>query len=590
MQARANVCLTFFGLVSVALQGAPADARMDSTAPLALIGPVLQDWKFSDSSLAGMANEGRNGGPCLKLKADPKATEGASSTWANRRLDITSFDPNGEYRLQFSVRTDVMLREFYLTMGLVKGDERPVVIKGEWVQVVADWQTVTRDFFGVDTGAIEAVLQFAVKAPGTVWIDNLKIQKLPKGMIASEGSHLKDLPAFVGSPDYVQITPDRRIILRGKPFFPIGILGADFLSPEMMKDARSLGFNTIGSGHLISRKVEGTKAYLDLAKSNDLMVLGVTRLAGTLNGITVAPTGVTTEQALTFVEEKKKEFLPILEVMRKHPALLAYDFADENILAGDNLEAVAEVAHWIRATDPNHPVWGNQAPRQSVALFKSYYRFMDIGGSDIYPWWNGEPDQHSDLPNKTLSVVGDECQKNIEAIGPGKPVFMYLQAFGWSDEMGPIRYKGYGYPPLHVLRFMGYDAIVNGASGVIFFQDHDYPGIIVNMIKPIALELAAIHDVLAAPTQEGTTKSLDKRLAIILKKHGEDSYIIAVNRTAQEFEAGIEVPGSESVWQVLFKGGSVTAEKKVITDRFAPWDVRIYTDGKETESLRATWR
>ena len=78
-----------------------------------------EDWKFSNSSLGVISNEGKNGEPCLKLKADPKATEGASSTWASRRLDIKSFNASDEYRLQFSVRTDALMHEFYFTLGLV---------------------------------------------------------------------------------------------------------------------------------------------------------------------------------------------------------------------------------------------------------------------------------------------------------------------------------------------------------------------------------------------------------------------------------------------------------------------------------------
>lgn len=247
-------------------------------------------------------------------------------------------------------------------------------------------------------------------------------------------------------------------------------------------------------------------------------------------------------------------------------------------MGGENIFGFAAVTRWIREQDPNHPIWANQAPRQSISLFKRWYRFVDIGGSDIYPWWDDNtPDKHSDLPNKTISVVGDECTKNLTAIGAGKPVLMTIQAFGWSENSRDkeLASAGYTYPPTNILRFMAYDAIVSGAGGVLFFQDLRYRLEVNSKVKPVSLELRALHDVLASETVDAGIKS--QRVRILTKKYKGNLYVIAANRTKESFDVVINVPGT--TWQDVISGEKVVLKNGGIKSNFAPWGVKIFTNG-----------
>ena len=529
----------------------------------------LEGWNISNPLHVTISTNTVQGTSCLQLIADPDTPNGSESTAVWQMLDIKRFDPKGEYRLQFRARSDRFPQEYNLFLGLMQGENLPFTIGYEWRQVGTNWQDVQVDFRDVNPVATAVKLMIQVKSPGTVWIDDLKIEKLPNGTIGAEERLLKDLPKFKGSPDQVQITSTGQFRIKNKPFFPIGMWGMTSESEEIMDQLRDYGFNVSG-GHVFSSGPDGAKVLLDRAEARGLMLVGVMRFA--ING--------ETSNTLKEAEGLKEMYKPLVEIIKDHPAFFAYDLADEPAWAGNNISAFAAGAYFLRENDPNHPIYSNQAPRGSIEQFRRWYRFVDIGGSDIYPWWNGDPDLHSDLPNKTFSVVGDECVKNITAIGHGKPVLMTIQAFGWSDgRTDPqSKAKGYGYPPTNVLRFMAYDAITSGANGIMFYQDHRYPNIDPR-VKPVSLELSAIHDVLASPTLTSKyARSLDKRIKLITRKHGKDTYIIAVNTTGQSVRANIETPVQSSIWNVRFENKTVLSKNRIITDDFEPWDVNIYTD------------
>src|SRR5207253_9927139 len=70
----------------------------------------------------------------------------------------------------------------------------------------------------------------------------------------------------------------------------------------------------------------------------------------------------------------------------------------------------------LKALDPDHPVVINQAPLGTAASLTPYRPAFDITGADIYPVAY-PPGEHSDLPNKDISVVGDVTRKMDTAAG-----------------------------------------------------------------------------------------------------------------------------------------------------------------------------
>src|ERR687885_1771851 len=123
----------------------------------------------------------------------------------------------------------------------------------------------------------------------------------------------------------------------------------------------------------------------------------------------------------------------IVEALRSHPALGAWKGVDEP--ANPNAPSPVPAAALVRAyqrlkqLDADHPVVITQAPLGSVKELARYRPAFDVTGADIYPVAY-PPGEHSDLPNKDISVVGDVTKKMVQAAS-GKPIWITLQ-IAWS--------------------------------------------------------------------------------------------------------------------------------------------------------------
>ena len=167
-------------------------------------------------------------------------------------------------------------------------------------------------------------------------------------------------------------------------------------------------------------------------------------------------------------EAKRQELETLVKAMAGHPALLCWESVDEPAWSGRDATDLYRGYRMVRGLDPDHPIWMNHAPRNTVDELALFNYGADIAGADIYPV--PEPQTQSDLPNKTIAVVGDETSKNVLAVLNRKPVFMVLQGFAWADL---TRRRGGTeraiYPTFAQSRFMAYHAIVRGARGLLFW-------------------------------------------------------------------------------------------------------------------------
>ena len=154
--------------------------------------------------------------------------------------------------------------------------------------------------------------------------------------------------------------------------------------------------------------------------------------------------------------------------LKTHAALAAYKGVDEPSWGGVAAAGLVRARTKLRTVDSDHPIVITQAPLQPVATLVPYRPAFDVTGADIYPVAY-PPGRHSDLPNKDISVVGDLTKKMVDAAG-GKPVWMTLQ-IAWSGITASQQHPALvpRFPTLQEERFMAYQAVVNGARGLIFF-------------------------------------------------------------------------------------------------------------------------
>src|ERR671934_1427720 len=168
---------------------------------------------------------------------------------------------------------------------------------------------------------------------------------------------------------------------------------------------------------------------------------------------------------------KEQLLTNVVDAFKDHPGLGAYKGIDEpqhsNIAAAGLVRAHTK----LQALDPDHPVVIVQAPVGTVADLTPYRPAFDITGADIYPVAY-PPGEQTGGPNKDISVVGDVAKTMVAAAG-AKPIWMTLQ-IAWS---GTATSKSRPtivprFPSLPEERFMAYQAIVNGALGLVFFGGH----------------------------------------------------------------------------------------------------------------------
>jgi len=206
------------------------------------------------------------------------------------------------------------------------------------------------------------------------------------------------------------------------------------------------------------------------------------------------------------------------------------------------------------------------APRGTVNALKRYsLNTSDVTGCDIYPFWSPT---FSDLPNKTLSCVGEYTARMARAVeGNEKPILMMLE--GGTRRRGGI--------PWRTIRFETYDAIINGARGISFYwdgefhndEDNAWPAVgrVTREIKGIEPALTAARDRSRGKLEFGTIEALHLN-------DGEYDYWLCANRGEELANLALDklTADIESL-EVLFEVRSTDR-----TEFFEPYEVHVYTN------------
>jgi len=238
----------------------------------------------------------------------------------------------------------------------------------------------------------------------------------------------------------------------------------------------------------------------------------------------------------------------IVNGLKDHPALGAWKGVDEpanpNRPAPVPAAGLARAYNRLKQLDANHPVVITQAPLGTVNDLVRYRPAFDITGADIYPI-GYPPGEHSDLTNKDISVVGDVTKKMIQAAGT-KPVWMTLQ-IAWSGMLPRQQHPDLvpRFPTLHQERFMAYQAIINGARGLVFFGG-DLTAVMRPRdaqlgwnwtfwelaLRPLFIELGSpsVRPALVAPAV-ASVKASAADVELTARDDGSFLYVIAVRRS-----------------------------------------------------------
>jgi len=241
------------------------------------------------------------------------------------------------------------------------------------------------------------------------------VQKMPKVYIDAEGFTVVD----------------------GKRFFPLGV----YLGPTSDEDLARIsggGFNTIlaygyGSG-------KDPEAYMERAARHHLKVVySVKDMYPNLRG--ASPDSL--EKAAGYIK-----------MMRDKPNLLGWYTNDE--LAASWLPQLQKMYDQVKELDPNHPAY--QVLYQ-IGILEKYFDVTDVLGTDPYP-----------VGSADLTKTSTNTRITISATHGAKGVWMVPQFMDWAVYHADRKQHP---PTLDEMRNQSYQALINGATGLIFYSYYD---------------------------------------------------------------------------------------------------------------------
>ena len=288
----------------------------------------------------------------------------------------------------------------------------------------------------------------------------------------------------------------------------------------------------------------------------------------------------------------------VVERFKDHPAMGCWKGADEPEWGDEYPDAMQRTRDLVRKLDPDHPMWIVQAPMGTVDSMRPYNDTMDITGQDVYPI-SYPMGNHSKLPSRRITLVGDHTRLMQDVTFGQKPLWMTLQ-IAWSgvDKPGATLVM----PTLFQERFMAYEAIINGARGLVYFGGNLLPAMneadkklgwnwtwFNQNLRPLLAEIG--HDSPLVPAlvareseipihchRVGLTSGAEKDIEFCVREVDDEIYLFACNRGEETLQVNFQqIPPVNPDVEVMFEAArKVKFDKGAITDWFEPLAVHVY--------------
>lgn len=384
----------------------------------------------------------------------------------------------------------------------------------------------------------------------------------------------------------VTINEDGVLVVNGTKILPIGFSNGpptDGRTPDgkhafvEIKDAGGTFFRTgvTGSSPWDEKTIESEQVWMDTAAQYGLFCWPRLRELSSLKE-----------------GDAKKEMMlrRVINRFKDHPGLLLWKNVDEPQWGGTPVEPMHRAYKIIKELDPHHPVGLTHAPRGTLEQLQPYAVAADLLLLDIYPI-GYPPGKHSLWDNKEISMVGDYT-KFIKEAADGKPVWMVLQ-IAWSGVTKPG--KTLRFPTFAQERFMTYQALINGARGLMYFGGNIEKAMSPEdarlgwnwtfwrrVLRPVLEEVgnnSPLLPALVAPDSKLPVRvSGADDVEFCVREVGDCIYILACKREGSTVEVEFSgLPDWAGEGQVMYESPrKVQADKGAFKDWFAPFDVHVY--------------
>ena len=333
------------------------------------------------------------------------------------------------------------------------------------------------------------------------------------------------------------------LLIDGEPFFPIGLY---WLRAGLLSEVKRLGFNV--GDYYYKLQGEEIAELMDAADREGMQIL---------------------LELSDFIRRREvPDFEGIektVERYRRHPALLAWYLIDEPTETSVKPELSRKIYERIRELDPYHPVYlVNNRPQ----AYADYIDASDILAIDVYP-----------VPRYPLTRVREFTQEARWCSLRQKPVWLVAQAFGGVEH--------WPRPPTAAeLRNMVYQALVQGARGILFYrycQEEErqiQPSALWREVRTLAAELTELTPVLVAPEKRNGVRIIGGSQGVdaMLREYEGAYYLFTVNFTRSSRRVRLRFGGLPplSYVEALFRSRQPRLQNGALEADIEPLGVGIY--------------
>lgn len=313
----------------------------------------------------------------------------------------------------------------------------------------------------------------------------------------------------------------------------------------------------------------------------------------------------------------RSELEELVARVKDHPAFLCYE----------NFNEPAKVSMWqegkkkpkampedlsagtalLRSLDPHHPLWLAHNFQRTAETLASYNQCADIVGSNCYPvmpqggirrYLTVRNDGRMiDCPDQTIHAVARYTEKMMKVSAGRMPIWMLIQGMANASWLNPentpipaertIDESKIRYPTYQELRFMAFDAIIAGATGLAMSLHKTAVGSDAwDAVKRVARELRGLGQALTALVYEGPVTVTYEDLGFtiwdgvkVLAREDEQSvWLFAANTAFDPAQVTMRLSNvpSNCTAVVESEGREAAVENGLLTDAFGPYAVHVY--------------